>query len=162
MAWGGPEFDGVRPAPLLAEPDLTAALCQRFRRLLLCYPLQFLDLVEGHPPVRLHWALLVETAGTLWLRSDSGKRDAVSVLLNGLEAAEEREVIRVHLPMLEPHWNAVVAAERPLAVNGFFKVNRLQDSAVITVLSCFANAYLTHFGRAATTRTIVPGWSVTE
>lgn len=82
MGLGGREFEGVRPASLLPNPDDSAALCQRFRRLLTATPAHFLEQVEirRHPLIRLQWVALCRTAGLVLLRSGTPDPDVYCLL----------------------------------------------------------------------------------
>lgn len=88
---GGSEFNGIHSAPLLPNPDDSAALSQRFRRLLTATPQHFMEAieVEGHPLVRLQWVSLCQTAGLVLLRSGDPLPDVYCLLLNGLEDTEK-------------------------------------------------------------------------
>ena len=145
---GGPEFEGQRPAPVIPDPDLTGALCQRFRKELLDFPLHFLGTVRvpGFPLIRIQWIALFKTAGIILLRSGDIDPDVFSLLLNGVETADEMKQIYQHVPPLWPHWQSVLDAPRPVAVHGHYRLSRMRDSGVTTVLSTFCNSYFTQFG----------------
>jgi len=145
---GGREFEGQHPAGLLPDPDLSAALCRRFRQELFDFPLHFLGTVrlEGFPLIRVQWVALCKTAGLILLRSGDIDPDVFSLLLNGVESADEMKMIYQHAPPLRPHWQAVLDAPRPVAVHGYYRPSRMRDSGVVTVLSTFANSYFTQFG----------------
>lgn len=147
---GGREFEGVRPASLLTNPDDSAALCQRFRKLLTATPIHFLEDVKilSHPLIRLQWVSLCRTAGLVLLRSGTPHPDVYCLLLNGLEDADEIESIKRHSPMFHPHWQVISEALRPIAVSGYTTPSRMTDSAVVTTLGSFANAYFTQFGES--------------
>src|SRR5687768_15263950 len=103
---GGAEFRGVKPGPLLPDPEVSAALGQHFRRLLLAWPVHFFDRVEvrDHPLLRLQWVSMCRTAGLLLMRSGSPDPNVFVLLLNGLEDADEFDTVRRHTPMFENHW----------------------------------------------------------
>src|SRR5687768_10479243 len=90
---GGEEFNGIAPAALLPNPDDSAALGRRFRKLLIAFPVHFLEDVEirDHPLIRLQWIALCRTAGLVLLRSGTPTPDVYCLLLNGLEDADDIE-----------------------------------------------------------------------
>lgn len=145
---GGPEFTGQKAASVIRDPDLTGALCQRFHKELLEFPLHYLDAVRvpGFPLIRIQWIALFKTAGIQLLRSGGIDPDVFSLLLNGVETADEMKQIHQHVPPLWPHWQRVLDAPRPIAVHGHYRLSRMQDPGVATVLNTFANAYFTQFG----------------
>jgi len=144
----GPEFQGQRPAPTLRDPGLNAAIRQRFRKKLFDYPLHFMETarIEGFPCIRLQWIALCKTAGIVLLRSGRVDPDVFSLLLNGVETADEMKVIYQHCPALRPHWETIMSATRPLAVFEHHKLSRMKDPALATVLAAFADAYFAQFG----------------
>lgn len=147
---GGEEFNGVPPAPLLPNPDDSAALGQRFRKLLIAFPVHFLEdvVIRGHPLIRLQWVSLCRTAGLVLLRSGTPTPDVYCLLLNGLEDADEIETVKRHTPMFHAYSQVISEASPPLAVSGYTTPSRMTDSAVVTTLNAFANAYFTQFGES--------------
>ncbi|MGH8402554.1 MAG: hypothetical protein ACRESO_03985, partial [Gammaproteobacteria bacterium] len=73
-------------APATANPRHSADLGQRFRRLLLTFPVHFLDIVEipDAPRIDLQWVTLCPSAGLVLLRSGNPEPDVFALLLNGL------------------------------------------------------------------------------
>lgn len=67
---GGREFEGVLPAPVLADGAISMSLVQRFRRRLIETPGHFLEgiEIEGHPLIRFQWIALCPTARMAMLR----------------------------------------------------------------------------------------------
>lgn len=147
---GGTEFNGVRPAPLLPNPDDSAALGQRFRKLLIANALHFLEEVEilRFPLIRLQWISLCRTAGLVLLRSGTPTPDVYCLLLNGLEDADEVDTVKRHAPMFHAQWQIISEASRPLGITGYTTPSRMADGAVVTTLGAFANAYFTQFGES--------------
>src|SRR5690606_7939389 len=113
-------------------------------------PAHFLEQVEirRHPLIRLQWVSLCRTAGLVLLRSGTPDPEVYCLLLNGLEDADDIETVKRHTPMLHAHWRVISEASRPLAVSGYTTPSRMRDSAVVTTLGSFANAYFTQFGES--------------
>ena len=59
---------------------------------------------------------------------------------------DEMKLIGQNLPMFAPQWEDILEKPRPIAVNAFYRLTRMQDSAMITALRAFANAYFAQFG----------------
>lgn len=147
---GGREFEGVLPAPVLADGAISMSLVQRFRRRLIETPGHFLEgiEIEGHPLMRFQWIALCPTAGMALLRGAGPDPEVWCLLLNGLEDEQEMEMIKPHVPMFQERWERVEAAQRPIAVAGYLSPTWLANSAVVTVLGAFANSYFAQFGES--------------
>ena len=145
---GGVQFTGVTPAT--ADPQHLPTLAARFKRLLIGFPVHFLDIIElpDNARVDLQWVSLCPTAGLVLLRSGNPEPDVIGLLLNGLESQEDLGVVRRHTPMLVGHWEETDRLLRPTAVNAYLHVSRMLDPAVATVLQAFASSYFELFGTA--------------
>ena len=145
---GGVQFTGITPA--VADPQHLSALVARFRRLLVGFPVHFLDIIElpNNARIGLQWVSLCPTAGLVLLRSGNSEPDVISVLLNGLESQQDLETVRRHTPMLRSRWDEIDRLTRPTSVNAYFQMARMLDPAVVTVLHAFALSYFDLFGTA--------------
>ena len=145
---GGVQFTGITPAT--ADPQHLPTLAARFRRLLIGFPVHFLDPVElaNNARIDLQWVSLCPSAGLVLLRSGNPEPDVIGLLLNGLESVADLESVRRHTPMLRSRWDEIDRLIRPTAVNAYFQVSRMLDPAVATVLHAFASAYFELFGTA--------------
>ena len=137
--------------PATADPRRSAALAQRFHKLLLAFPLHFLDTVEvaDGNRIALQWVALCPSAGLVLLRSGHPEPDVISLLLNGLESGQEIDAVRRHVPMLRDRWDEVDRLARPAAINGYLQISRMLDPTIATHLHAFASAYFELFGTAA-------------
>ena len=147
---GGEEFEGVLPAPVLADGEISVSLVQRFRRRLLETPTHFLEGIEiqDYPLIRLQWVSLCPTAGMVLLRGATADPEVWCVLLNGVEDEQEIESVKAHMPMFRDRWSRIDQAERPIAVAGYLSPTWLANPAVVTVLGAFANSYFAQFGES--------------
>lgn len=138
-------------APATANPRHSATLVQRFRRLLLSFPVHFLDFVEIPDTGRIdvQWITLCPSAGLVLLRSGNPEPDVFALLLNGLESEQDLAVVRQHAPMLHDRWDEIDRLTRPTAVVAYLQVARMLDPGVATVLHGFASAYFDLFGTAS-------------
>lgn len=143
---GGVQLTGVGPAT--ADPQHTAALSQRFHRLLLAFPGHFIDIADFPDAgrVNVQWVSLCPTAGLVLLRGGNPEPDVIGLLLNGLESEEDMTTVRRHAPMLRDRWNEIDRLTRPTAINSHLQVARMLDPAVATVLHAFAESYFGLFG----------------
>jgi hypothetical protein len=149
VALGEVQLTGVAPAT--ANPQLSAPLEQRFRRLLLAFPVHFLDIVEipDTPRIDVQWVTLCPSAGLALLRSGNPEPDVFALLLNGLESGQDLAVVRQHAPMLRDRWDEVDRLTRPTAVVAYLHLARMLDTGVATVLHAFASSYFDLFGTAS-------------
>ena len=136
-----PAAKHAAPAPNLMLDD-DGAMCQQFHRLLLDHserqgPMEATVNIPELQPIDVRWCGVGQTAGVaLWVRG--GKAGAASILLNGLETADQLAAVRAvigshNLPLPQKVWDDLVRdPRRPLIATLFFDLYHLTDPVVAT------------------------------